>query len=220
MSGSTRNFLWPWDGGPQLLHRIPNTSSAFPQRSNAANNVGKPLPKTRSCVNEVAPCSGDDASSLPRIAHFRQVRTVLKQRSQWSLTNLGAPKILCLRQRRNEEAFKKRGAKKNNGGVVRKILCFKQRRNEEAFERRCAKKRNGGGAAPPQPPREGGCAPRFILSRARMQVFPLQAFRIAVWIRNTGTASEQGGSLPPNSAGVGLLQVPPNSAGAGIPQAA
>ena len=59
--------------------------------------VTEPLPKTRSCVNEFAPCSGDDASSLPRIAHFRQVRTVLKQRSQWSLTDLGTPEDSVLK---------------------------------------------------------------------------------------------------------------------------
>ena len=135
----------------------------------------------------------------------------------------GPRKILSLRQRRNEEAFEKRGAKKNNGGNPRKIRCCKQRRNEEAFERRYAKERNGGGAAPPTPPRGGlrpPSTPRFILSGVRMQIFLLQAFRIAIWIRNTGATSEQGGSLPPNSAGVGIPQVPPNSAGVGIPQVA
>ena len=153
LSGSTRNFLWPWDGSPQLLHRIPNTSSAFPPRSNAANNVamGKPLPKTRSCVNEFAPCSGDCANSLPRIAHFRQVRTVLKQRSQWSLTNLGARKILCLRQRRNEEAFEKRGAKKNNGEFPGRF-CSSSRDGMKKLSREGARRRC-------PPPREGGCAP-------------------------------------------------------------
>ena len=71
----------------------------------------------------------------------------------------GPRKIVCLRQRRNEEAFEKRGAKKNNGGVPRKILCFKQRRNEEDFERRCAKKRNGRGRCPPNPPARGAAPP-------------------------------------------------------------
>ena len=55
-----------------------------------------------------------------------------------------------------------------------------------------------GGALPPPTPPRGGLRPpstaRFVLSGARMQVFPLQAFRIAVWIRNTGATSEQGGS--------------------------
>ena len=116
----------------------------------------------------------------------------------------------------------RKGAKKNNGEFPGRF-CSSSRDGMKKLSREGARRREMGGALPPNPPRGGlrpPSTPRFVLSGARMQVFPLQAFRIAVWIRNTGATSEQGGSLPPNSAGVGIPQVPPSSAGVGIPQAA